>query len=251
MRNQPHIRQKDISDKLGITIQAISKYFKQLTKEGLLEAGSERVDYRLTPKAITKLREEVQALESYINGVKHDIKIEHAWPAIATEPLKAGQEIGLILQEGVMYTTTAEKSETKGIALADAEAGEDVGIKNLRGKLKMKHGQILIVKLPSIRKGGSRGVDLVKVKAFYDEFKPDRVGVMGAVGRAVLSKLEIKADIEFGISRSAAIAASRGLNVLVLVVGRMVNRMIQEIDQINMKTRANVIYEVKDAQINK
>jgi len=73
---------------------------------------------------------------------------------------------------------------------------------------------------------------------------------MGAVGRAVLSKVEIKADIEFGISRSAAIAASRGMNVFVLVVGRMVNRMIQEIDIINMKTNADIIYEVKDAQIN-
>ena len=50
MRNQPHIKQKDISDTLGITIQAISKYFKKLTKEGLLEAGSERADYHLTPK---------------------------------------------------------------------------------------------------------------------------------------------------------------------------------------------------------
>jgi predicted transcriptional regulator len=45
---------------------------------------------------------------------------------------------------------------------------------------------------------------------------------MGAVGRAVLNKIGLKADIEFGISRSAAIAASRGLNVYVLVVGRMV-----------------------------
>ena len=38
MRNQPHIKQKDISDKIGITIQAISKYFKKLTKEGLLRS---------------------------------------------------------------------------------------------------------------------------------------------------------------------------------------------------------------------
>ena len=65
--------------------------------------------------------------------------------------------------------------------------------------------------MPSIRRGGSRTVDLAKVKAFYEEFKPDRVGVMGAVGRAVLNKLGLKADIEFGISRAAAIAASRGL----------------------------------------
>ena len=48
MRNQPHIKQKDISDALGITIQAVSKYFKKLSKEGFLEAGSERADYRLT-----------------------------------------------------------------------------------------------------------------------------------------------------------------------------------------------------------
>jgi predicted transcriptional regulator len=67
--------------------------------------------------------------------------------------------------------------------------------------------------------------------------------------RALLNKLGLNADIEFGISCSAAIAASRGLNVFVLVVGRMVNRMIQEIDRINVKTSADIIYEVKDAQI--
>jgi putative transcriptional regulator len=250
MRNQPHIKQKDISDKIGITIQAISKYFKKLTKEGLLEAGSERADYHLTPKAVTKLREDVHALENYITEVKHGLKIEHAWPAIATQPVKAGQEVGLIMKEGVMYTIAPDSTatEAKCIALADAKPGEDLGLKELRGKVKIKQGKILIVKLPSIRKGGSRAVDLSKVKAFYDEFKPDRIGVMGAVGRAVLNKLGLKADIEFGISRSAAIAASRGLNVFVLVVGRMVNRMIQEIDQINMKTSADIIYEVKDAQ---
>ena len=251
MRNQPHVKQKDISEKLGVTIQAISKYFKKLTREGLLEASSERSDYRLTAKAVTIIREDVRTLENYITKVKHDLKIEHAWPAIATQPVKAGQEIGLVMKEGVMYTTAPDDSEAQatGIALADAEVGEDLGLRDLHGKVKIQHGKILIVKLPSIRRGGSRAVDLVKVKAYYDQFKPDRVGVMGAVGRAVLNKLGLKADIEFGISRSAAIAASRGLNVFVLVVGRMVNRMIQEIDEINMKTSAEIIYEVKDATL--
>jgi putative transcriptional regulator len=251
MRNQPHIKQKDISDKLGITIQAISKYFKKLTKEGLLEAGSERADYHLTHKAILKLRDDTHDLEDYVTEVKHDLKVEHAWPAIATQPIKAGQEVGLIMKEGVMFTLSPDDaaSEAKGIALADAKPGEDLGLRDFHGKVKIKQGKILIVKLPSIRKGGSRAVDLDKLKEFYEEFKPDRVGVMGAVGRAVLNKLGLKADIEFGISRSAAIAASRGLNVFVLVVGRMVNRMIQEIDQINLRSSSEIIYEVKDAQI--
>ncbi len=251
MRNQPHIKQKDISDKVGITIQAISKYFKQLAKEGLLEAGSERADYRLTPEGIIKLHEGVRTLSNYTTEVKHDLKIEHAWPAIATQPVEAGQEVGLIMKEGVMYTVPKSSAitEAKGIALADAKAGEDLGLRDLQGKIKVKQGRILIIKLPSIRKGGSRATDLAKVRSFYEDFDPDRIGVMGAVGRAVLNKIGLEADIEFGISRSAAIAASRGLNVFVLVVGRMVNRMIQEIDQINIKTAGDIVYEVKDGQI--
>ena len=94
MRNQPHIKQKDISDKLGITIQAISKYFKKLTKEGYLEAGSEHADYRLTPKAVTKLRDDIHDLEKYVAEVKHDFRVEHAWPAIATRQLRWGRKWG-------------------------------------------------------------------------------------------------------------------------------------------------------------
>jgi len=251
MRNQPHIKQKDISEALGITIQAVSKYFKKLANEGLLEAGSERADYRLTPKAVAKLREDIRNIEQYVTTAKHEVKIERAWPAIATRPVKAGEEVGLVLKEGVMYTIAPDDAaiEAKGTAMMDAKVGEDLGLRNLRGKVKVKQGRILIIQLPSIRKGGSRKADLKKIRKFYREFKPDRIGVMGAVGRAVLNKLSLKPDLEFGISRAAAIAASRGLNVLVLVVGRMVNRVIEEIDTINMTTATEVTYEVKDGQL--
>ena len=251
MCNQPHVKQKDISDKVGITIQAISKYFKKLSKEGLLEAGSERADYRLTPKGIAKLHEDVRNLENYVKTIKDEIKVEHAWIALATHPVKAGEQVGLITKEGIFYTVPLNDPDTEavGIAIADANIGEDLGLKDLKGKVKLKQGKILIVKLPSIRKGGSRAADIAKIKALYDEFKPDRIGVMGAVGRAVLNKLGLKADFEFGISHAAAIAASRGLNIYVLVVGRMVNRMIQEIDSQNLRFAGDIIYEVKDAHI--
>lgn len=248
MRNEPHVKQKDISETLGITIQAVSKYFKKLTREGLLKSGSERADYRLTPKAISIIHEDINSLERYVHSTKKEMKVEHSLPAIATQPVKAGDEVGLVMKGGIIYTISPDRSDAKGTAMEDANPGEDLGLNDLRGKLSVKPGKILIVKLPSIKKGGSRSVDLKKVKALYEEFNPDRVGVMGAVGRAVLNKIRLKADIEFGISRAAAIAASRGLNVLVLVVGRMVNRMVEEIDSINMKTGAEVAYEVKDGQ---
>jgi putative transcriptional regulator len=250
-RNQPHIKQKDISDKLGITIQAICKYFKKLQKEGYLEAGSERADYHLTPKAIAKLQEDLHQFENYLDEIKEEVKVEHALPALATQPVVAGQEVGLIMREGVIYTVPVDSplTQAKGVALTDAAAGEDLGLKEIHGKVKVNHGNILIIKLPSIRQGGSRATDIKKIEALYKSFKPDRIGVMGAVGRAVLNKLGYRANIEFGIGRSAAIAASRGLNVMVLVVGRMVNRVIEEVDSVNMKSGAEVTYEVKDGKI--
>jgi putative transcriptional regulator len=249
MRNEPHVKQKDISETLGITIQAVSKYFKKLAREGLIESGSERADYRLTPKAISLLQEDLKGLERYVNSTKNEMKVERSLPAIATQQVKAGDELGLVMKAGVIYTISPDHSNVKGIAMEDALEGEDLGLKDLQGKLSVKEGRILILKLPSIRKGGSRSVDLQKVKALYEEFKPDRIGVMGAVGRAVLNKVGLKADIEFGISRSAAIAASRGLNVLVLVVGRMSNRMTEEIENVNMKSATSIKYEIRDAKI--
>jgi putative transcriptional regulator len=250
MRNQPHVKQKDISDALGITIQAISKYFKKLTKEGLLEAGTERADYRLTAKGITKLREDLKNLDMYVKSIKNELKVDHAWIAMATRPVKIGEQVGLITKGGIFYTVSVTDPEVEAVGLAtnNAVPGEDIGLKDLKGKVKLKQGKILIIKLPSIRKGGSRTADIAKIKALIEEFKPDRIGVMGAVGRAVVNKLGVKADLEFGISHSAAVAASRGLNVLVLVVGRMVNKMIQEIDSQNMRFAGDIIYEVKDAQ---
>ncbi len=252
IRNQPHVKQKDISDALGITIQAISKYFKKLSKEGYLEAGSERADYRLTPKGIAKIREDLKNLDDYVKTIKLELNVEHAWIALATQSVKIGEQVGLITKEGIFYTVSvnAPEVEAVGVATNNAAPGEDIGLKDLKGKVKLKQGKILIVKLPSIRKGGSRTADLAKIRGYIAEFKPDRIGVMGAVGRAVLNKLELEADIEFGISHAAAVAASRGLNVMVLVVGRMVNKMIQEIDSQNMRFAGDIIYEVKDAQMS-
>jgi len=251
IQRQPHVKQEDISNALGITVQAISKHFKKLIKEGLVEAGTEKANYRLTPKAIEKLREGTKNLEVYLKKVENGLKIENISPALATQSTKIGDEVGIVMRDGVLYAVAPNTPNVKafGIVTTAANAGEDLAFKYVKGKVKVTQGKILIVKLPSIREGGSRAVDLAMVKSFYDEFKPDRIGVMGTVGRAVLNKLGLKADIEFGTSRAAALAALRGLNVYVLVVGRMVNRMIEEIDTTNIKHTINIVYEVKESRI--
>ncbi|MCW4034101.1 MAG: winged helix-turn-helix transcriptional regulator [Candidatus Bathyarchaeota archaeon] len=250
IRRQPHVKQEEISNSLGITVQAVSKHFKKLINEGFIEAGAEKANYRLTPKAVDILQEGAKNLERYIVKIENGLKIERVWPAIAAQQTKAGDEVGLLMKNGVLYAVKADNPDAHafGVVGNDANAGEDLGFEYLRGKVEINKGKILIVKLPSIKEGGSRAVDIAEIKLLIEEFKPDKIGVMGSVGRAVLNKLELKADIEFGISQAAALAALRGLNVFVLVVGRMVNRMIEEIEKTNIKRTIDITYEVKDVR---
>jgi putative transcriptional regulator len=251
MRSQPHVKQKEIADAVGITVQAVSKHFKKLAREGLLDVGLERANYRLTPEANDKLSEYLKSLNAYTARIKSDLKVERLLPVLATQRIKEGESMGIIMKEGVLYAVAPDHpdAEAHGIAAQDAELAEDVGLRDLQGKVKTRQGKVVMVRLPSIREGGSRAVDLAKVRRFYGEFHPDRVGVVGVVGRAVLNKLGLQADLDFGITRATALAAERGLNVFVVVVGRMVNRVIEEIDTTNIKHGSNISYEVKDGTI--
>jgi putative transcriptional regulator len=250
-KSQPHVKQKDVADAVGITIQAVSKHFKKLVREGFLDVGSERADYRLTSKATDKLDTYLKNLSSYTDRIKNELKIERLLPALATQPVKQGETMGIIMKEGVLYAVSPENPEAKaqGIAAQDAQPYEDVGLRDVKGKVKTRQGKVVMVRLPSTSEGGSRAVDLAKIRRFYEEFHPDRIGVVGVVGRAVLNKLGLKADLDFGITRATALAAERGLNVFVVVVGRMVNRVIEEIDTTNVKHGSNITYEVKDGRI--
>lgn len=248
LKGQPHVKQKDIADAIGVTVQAVSKYFKKLVKEGLLETGEGRAYYKLTPKAQVKIKEYLTSIERYVNSIKRELKIERVWPALASQKISAGEKVGLVMRNGVLYAVPWAECRAKayGIALNDAEGGEDVALTDLKGEIELETGKILIIKLPSIMEGGSRAVDINKISRLYEDFKPDRVGVMGTVGRAIVNKLGVKADIEFGITKASVMAALRGLKVLVLVVGRMVNRIIGEIELANSKYNAKITYEVID-----
>ncbi|MCP8312536.1 MAG: winged helix-turn-helix transcriptional regulator [Candidatus Methylarchaceae archaeon HK02M1] len=251
MQSQPHVKQKDIADELGITIQAISKQLKGLIRRGMVEVGSESANYRLTPNGLEKLHEDISTLEKYVARIKKNLRNERVWPAIAAQPIKEGDEVGLMMRNGVLYAVASNQMdfEAFGKAVADADLGEDVGLRDLRGQVKLNRGRILIVKLPNIKQGGSRSVDLEKVHKLYEEFKPDRIGVMGTVGRAILNMLNLKADLEFGVTRVAPLTALRGLNVFVLAVGRMVNEVIEEISNVSAKHIVDITYSVEDVRI--
>lgn len=229
-RNEPHLRQKDIANKLGITIQAVSENIKSLVEEGYVESGGGRFRYKITKKGIERIKREALALRNYSEEVLETMNsYKSVWPAIAEENLESGEEVGLYMRDGTLY---ASKKEAKAHAevLSSSLAGEDVALIGLGGTIELKPGNVVILVLPTINQGGSRSSDLDKIMEVYKKGF-DRVGIMGTVSRALVDKLEINIDFEFATPQSTVAAAKRGLDVLIFAVGKMKNSITRRLDE--------------------
>jgi putative transcriptional regulator len=236
-RQEPHLRQKDIADKLGITIQAVSENIKSLADDGLVETGKGHVHYKITKRGIERVKREAVNLRKYADTVLDTMNTyKSTWPALAREDLISGDEVWLEMDQGVLYATKHETSAHAEV-LTDAKKDEDVALIKLSGIIELEPGYVVIIKLPTINQGGSRATDLVKIKKIYldKEDKIDRIGIMGTVSRVVTKKLGIKSDFEFATPDATVAAAKRGLNVLVFSVGGMTGSITRKLDNEDIK----------------
>jgi len=250
-QRQSRMRQRDVADSLGITVQAVSKHFRRLVGEGLVAFSG--VEYVLTPRGLEKLTADTKFIQAQAKKAASCLRVERLWSAIASKPINAGEEVGLVMSKGVLSAVSRTRKDAKafGIAVADTPAGEDVALRNMRGIINVQRGTVAVVTVPSINQGGSRNVDLAKVRKIYTKFSPDRIGVMGTVARAVANKLNLIVDLEFGVTRSTAMAALRGLNVFVLSTGRMTNRVLEEVEKVNIRHSCEIRCTVEDGRLTR
>jgi putative transcriptional regulator len=234
-QQESRMRQKDVADSLGLTVQAVSKHFRRLLAEDLVAFSG--VEYILTPQGRERLIEYTNFLQAHTRKAASCLRMERQWPAIASKPIRRGEEVGIVMKNGILCAVSRNCKDAKafGVAVAESSKGEDVALHNLRGRVSLRRGRVLVVTIPGINRGGSKKVDLEKVRKIHTRFNPQRIGVMGTVARVVANKLDLKVDLEFGVSRSAAMAALRGLDVLVLGTGRMTNRVLEEVEKTNIR----------------
>ncbi|MEN6329843.1 MAG: MarR family transcriptional regulator [Methanobacteriaceae archaeon] len=236
-RGDPHLRQKDIADKLGVTIQAVSENIKSLADEGLVETGRGHSRYKITKRGIEKVKREALNLRKYADQVLDTMNTyKSVWPALAAEDLQAGERVWLRMEDGILYAGR-EKTPAYAEVLQDALKGEDVALSRLGGTIELEPGSVVIIKLPPINQGGSKKTDLDKVLKIYGEHEIDfdRVGIMGTVSRSVVDKVGIKPDFEFATPQATVAASRRGLNVLVFAVGKMTRSISRKLDEEGIK----------------
>ena len=233
--SQPQIKQSEIAASLGITPQAVSEYIKSLIEDGLIISGG-RGQYKVTPQGVETIIGGARELQDYskyvLNNVVGQVSV---WPAIAAASISKGDNVVLAMRDGILYASPGGEG-AGGIAICDAAAGEDVGVKNLEGLIPLTRKAVKIVKVPSIENGGSRAVDGKRLLSEMEGL----VGVVGVEALAALKKAGATPDVDFGAIDSLVEAAVKGVKGTLVITADMAPQAIQKLES------AGVAYTVID-----
>ena len=249
-KQEPNLKQKDLAERLGITIQAVSENIKTLTELGYITSKDGRAPYKITQKGILKVKKDAITLRKYSDSVLETMTYyKSTWPAIAKEDLKEGDEVGLYMENGRLYASINAQTDAYADVILDTKKGFDVALTNLKGTIEIKESKILIITLPPIKQGGSRSADIDLIKEIYNGkyanyglSSIDKVAAIGTTSHVIANYLEIPIDIEFGVSEAAQSAVRKGLNVLIISIGDMSKNISKDLED------ANVPYQVVDAK---
>jgi putative transcriptional regulator len=157
--------------------------------------------------------------------------------AIAECALSKGEAVSLKMKGGMLYATSKATSGARGIAISDARPGEDVGVTSIEGVVKFKLGTVTILSVPGVSKGGSRNVDLSRLRQEV-KGKP----FVGAIGiEALVTLKQLKANFHgYGVREAVIEAAHCGLQPVVACTEDEISGLIRGLEE------ADISYRIAD-----
>ncbi len=241
----PSARLKDISSRLGITVQAVSQYLSAMRKEGLLtEKGGAM---RPTQKGMQLLQEHFTDIKAEVDTILRRVSVIDRCVAIAGKDISAGQKVGLIMEDGMLMAYPGQKSPSTGESLEDAAEGDDVLVGRLEGIVDLELGELLLIEAPSEMDGGSKTADVARVRDKLEDFSPGLLVAGDVVGAALLMKtsgelFSIHAPIESSMS-----ALSKGVDVAFSGTRGSIDAMLEAVAQLKKSSGYGIHWKVYKA----
>jgi putative transcriptional regulator len=214
--------QREIAKRLKLTPQAVSEYFKELISEGLVKSGNK---YEITDKGLKWLIDQLFNIHMWTERLLKNL-YSSSITAIANERIEKGDKVHYWFKDGLIY---CDKSGENAIALTSADAGEEILIKPIAFK-PPKRGEVLVFEVPDVTSGGSRAVDLDKLKELADGRVVTALGVEALVAcrKAGLN------PVFFGAINVCIESAHHGCDVLLVCVKNLVKDVIQRLMDENL-----------------
>jgi putative transcriptional regulator len=222
----PNIHQKNIALKLGISPQAVSEYVRQLSEEKLLTAES-RSSYKISIEGVNWMLKILRELNDFLAEATSAVKNITTCAAIAEYDIARGQVVGLQMKDGLLIATTRKGTGAKGVAVTGAKAGEDVGVSNIQGLVTLKKEEITVFEVPSVQKGGSRKIDISRLKTLFRGRQ--QTGAIGIEAIASLRKAGIEPRYLYGVTEAAIELARCGLDVVIAATSDAIPDLIKKL----------------------
>ena len=225
--NQPNIQQKLIAPKIGVTPQAVSEYVRELLKDGLVISDG-RSRYEVTKEGIDWIIRMDRELRSYFAFVGRAITNATVCAAISEGNLSQGQVVGLKMKGGVLYASAVAGKGARGISISEASDGDDIGVSNIEGIVDLKMGNITILKVPGIERGGSANTDIDRLKKAVSSDM--MIGAIGIEALSALKKINIVPQYFYGVKEAIVEAVHSGLSTVVVCVDDQLSPLIQKLE---------------------
>jgi putative transcriptional regulator len=236
----PSIQQKSIAVKLGVTPQAISDYIQQLLKEDLV-ISTGRAFYRLSPKGVNWMLKVLRELRDYAARVEQAVTNITVCAAIAEQSVERGQAVGLKMKGGLLFATSQIDSGARGIAISSVSQGEDVDVADIEGLVELVKGMVTILQVPNITRGGSRQVDLARLRARISNNQP--VGAIGIEALVSLRRVAVEPGYLYGVTEAAVEAAHCGLSFTIVGTDEAIPGLIKRLQEEGLN------YEIVDLRL--
>lgn len=233
---QPAVNQQEIADAIGITAQAVSDYLQDLVEHGYV---NKRGRYEVTKEGVDWLISQTDELRHFVEHVSEDVigQVE-VETAIATTEIHEGETVSLTMRGGVLRAISGGTRSATGVAVTNAEAGQDVGVTNFDGVLDYDLGAVTIVPIPRVQDGGSSAVDSNEIAEMAEGH--DLIAVGGVEAIAVTETAGLEPDIRFGSTPAVREAATKGLDILLLSSAGVLSTYTDKLREQNLS------YEVVD-----
>lgn len=233
----PTVHQRTIAAKVGVTPQAISDYIRQLMSEEMVTSTG-RSSYRVSAKGVNWVIEMLRELNEYVTLVSHSITNLTVCAAIAETDLKKGQPVGLKMKDGLLFAVHQVGKGAKGIVLSTTKQGEDVDVSNIEGIVELTRGKVIVLQVPSIGKGGSRMVDMRRLRTRVSDTQ--HIGTIGIEALVALRQIRIEPQYIYGVTEATMEAVHCGLNFTVVCTDDATSELIRRLEE------EKVEYEIVD-----
>ena len=232
---QPAVSQGEIAEAIGVTSQAVSDYVRDLVQADYVEKHG-RGRYEVTKEGVDWLISKTDTLETYLDRVSSDVlgSVE-VDAAVATGHIGEGEEVGLVMRDGLLHATP-ESGAATAVAVTGGDEGDAIGVTDFEGVVDYDPGTVTAVSIPQVTE--DEAPESGTLRTFAADH--DLLAAAGTEAYAAAKRADLDPDIRFGTAEAVAQATIRGLDVCLFAVTDVLSR------HTNRLREEGVRYEVRD-----